>query len=126
MGLGKRVLLDSPQMLWRKRKTFRTLLGTKERQETSCISAGSYWRNACFWFWIPQVGYLGPFCRTPSSFSPFCLLSLIGAPSWPCLSVYVCGFCISFFKCSMFHIQKKKMKKKKQLYLPVVHTLTWF
>ena len=29
-------------------KLFRALLGTEERQETSCLSAGSYWRNAYF------------------------------------------------------------------------------
>jgi len=53
MGLGKRVLPDSPWMLWRKRKTYRALLVTEERQEMSCLSAGSYWRNASFWFWVP-------------------------------------------------------------------------
>jgi len=37
----------------RKGNFFRVLLGTEGRQETSYLSALSYWRNAYFWFWGP-------------------------------------------------------------------------
>lgn len=49
--------------------------------------------------WVPLLGHHLVF--------PLCLLSVLGAPSCPCLSVYVCGFCFSLFKCFMFHVKKK-------------------
>ena len=82
-------------------KLFQGSPGAGGGRETSCLLSGSYWRNA--WFWISQVGYLGPF-RTSNSLS--CLLSVLGSPILPCLSklTVLCLICVFvlWFDCLLF------------------------
>jgi len=52
-GLGKNSPPGLSAVALEKEKPFQSSPRNRGKAGTSCLSAGSYWRNAYFWFWVP-------------------------------------------------------------------------